>query len=239
MPDPVHTDSAGLETGFIQIPVRDGVLPGYQAKPSGGGKFPAVLVIQEIFGVNPHIQDVCRRFARQGYHAIAPELYFRQGDPSKVTDWQEIRDKIVANVSDRRVMSDLDAAAAYSQADELYVTGFCWGGRMVWFYAAHNPRLKAAVAWYGRLAGEKNELHPKQPVEVVSELKCPVLGLYGGLDKSIPQDQVEGMQSAGANIVVYPEADHAFHADYRPTYNEAAARDGWRRMLQWFRSAGA
>ena len=152
-----------------------------------------MLVIQEIFGVHDYIQDVCRRFAKLGYLAIAPELYARQGDPSKAKDWQEIRDNIVAKVPDEQVISDLDAAAAWAEASapgdlsKLFVTGFCWGGRMVWFYAAHNPRLKAAVAWYGRLAGEKNALHPREPVELVGELKCPLLGLYGGLDKSIPR----------------------------------------------------
>jgi carboxymethylenebutenolidase len=208
--------------------------------PSGGGKCPVVLVIQEIFGVHEYIQDVCRRFGKLGYMAIAPELYARQGDPSKAKDWQEIREQIVSKVPDEQVMSDLDAAAAWAEADghgdmsKVFVTGFCWGGRMTWFYAAHNPRLKAAVAWYGRLSGVKDALHPRQPLEVVGELKCPVLGLYGGLDKSIPQDQVEAMRAAGANIVVYADADHAFHADYRPTYNQVAARDGWRRMLRWF-----
>jgi len=242
MPEAIHTGSAGLDAGFVGIPARDGELPGYRALPAAGAKFPVVLVIQEIFGVNGYIQDVCRRLARLGYFAIAPELYFRQGDPSKVKDWQELRDKIVSRVPDEQVMSDLDSSAAFAEASgrgdlsRLYATGFCWGGRMIWFYAAHSPQLKAAVAWYGRLSGEKNELHPKNPIDVVGELKCPVLGLYGGLDKGIPPDQVQAMQAKGAGIIVYPGADHAFHADYRPSYHPAAAEDGWKRMLAWFDS---
>ena len=236
----IHTDSQGLEAGFVKVPARGGELPAYRALPARSEKFPVVLVIQEIFGVHHYIQDVCRRLAKLGYCAIAPELYFRIGDPSKVTDWQEIRDRIVAQAPDEQVMADLDACAAFAESSgqgdlaRLFVTGFCWGGRMTWFYAAHNPRLKGAVAWYGRLAGEKSELHPHNPIDVVGELKCPVLGLYGGLDKSIPPDQVEAMRAKGADIIVYPEADHAFHADYRPTYHQAAAEDGWRRMREFF-----
>ncbi|HEV2445984.1 MAG TPA: dienelactone hydrolase family protein [Candidatus Sulfopaludibacter sp.] len=235
-----HTDSQGLVAGFVMIPARGGELPAYRALPAQPGKFPVVLVIQEIFGVHHYIQDVCRRLAKLGYCAIAPELYFRIGDSSAVTDWQEIRDNFVAPTPDEQVMADLDACAAFAEASGqgdlgcLYVTGFCWGGRMTWFYAAHNPRLKGAVAWYGRLAGEKNDLHPRNPIDAAGDLKCPVLGLYGGLDKSIPIDQVEAMRAKGADIVVYPEADHAFHADYRPTYNQAASADGWRRLREFF-----
>ena len=234
MPEPIHTDSQDLEAGFVTVPVPHGGLPAYRALPTGGGPFPVVLVIQEIFGVHEYIRDVCRRLAKLGYFALAPELYFRQGDPSKAKDLDAIRD-IVARVPDDQVMSDLDACVAFAEAtgradpERLFVTGFCWGGRMTWFYAAHNPRLKAAAAWYGRLAGGK-----RNPIDVLGDLHCPVLGLYGALDKGIPLEQVEAMQAKGADIVVYPDADHAFHADYRPMYNRAAAEDGWRRMLQLF-----
>lgn len=237
----IHTDPAGLEAGFVAVRARDGEIPAYRALPEGGGKFPIALVIQEIFGIHDYIQDVCRRLAKLGYFAIAPDLYYRQGDPKKYSNWQDLREKVVNKVPDEQVMSDLDSAAAYAAGTgkgdgaRLYVTGFCWGGRMVWFYAAHNPKVKAAVAWYGRLAGDRDSLHPKNPAEVVGELNCPVLGLYGGLDKSIPQDQVEAMRAKGAEIIVYPDADHGFHADYRPMYNPAAAEDGWRRMLERFR----
>jgi carboxymethylenebutenolidase len=245
----ITTDSTGLTAGEIRIPTKDGELPGYRAMPAEGGAFPAVLVVQEIFGVHEHIKDICRRFAKLGYLAVAPELYARQGDVSTLSDIDDIR-KIVAKVPDAQVIADLDAAAEWikasgkGQVDRLGITGFCWGGRIVWLYAAHNSRLKAAVAWYGRLAGKANELQPLHPLDIADRLKAPVLGLYGGSDQGIPLETVDHMKaalkSAGSpsTIVVYPETPHAFFADYRPSYRQAAAEDGWRRLLGWFQQHG-
>jgi carboxymethylenebutenolidase len=245
----ITTDTNGLEAGEVKIPVADGTVPAYRALPAKGGPFPTVLVVQEIFGVHEHIKDVCRRFAKLGYYAVAPELYARQGDVSNLTDFQEIF-KVVNKVPDAQVMSDLDAAAAFAKASgkadtsKLGITGFCWGGRIVWLYAAHNPNLKAGVAWYGRIVGEKEALRPKFPIDVVDDLKAPVLGLYGGADQGIPVATVEQMRSrlkeAGktAEIVVYPDTPHAFFADYRPSYRKEPAEDGWKRMLAWFKQYG-
>lgn len=244
------TPATGLTAGEVQIPVTGGTMPAYRAMPEGGGKLPVVLVVQEIFGVHEYIKDVCRRFAKQGYLAIAPELYARQGDVSKMTDIQQIVREVVAKVPDAQVMSDLDSAVAWAestgQADtsRLAITGFCWGGRIVWLYAAHSPKLKAGVAWYGRLASPSDELHPEQPIDVVSQLKAPVLGLYGGADEGIPQADVDKMKAAlaaaknASELVVYPGAPHGFHADYRPSYRPDAAADGWARLLAWFKSHG-
>lgn len=245
----ITTDTSGLDAGDVQIPVADGTIPAYRAMPKSGKSLPVVLVVQEIFGVHEHIKDVCRRFAKLGYAAIAPELYARQGDVSKLTSFDEIR-AIVAKVPDRQVMSDLDSAVAYVEktgrvdTSRLGITGFCWGGRIVWLYAAHQPKLKAGVAWYGRLVGAESELTPKHPVDVAASLKAPVLGLYGGQDTGIPQDTVEKMRAAlkaaksSSEIVVYPDAPHAFHADYRPSYREEPAKDGWQRLLAWFKKYG-
>ena len=245
----ITTDSSGLEAGEVQIPVSDGTIPGYRAMPQTGKSLPVVLVVQEIFGVHEHIKDICRRFAKLGYMAIAPELYARQGDVSKLASFDEIR-PIVAKVPDSQVMSDLDATVSYAaksgRADtaRLGVTGFCWGGRIVWLYAAHQPKLKAGVAWYGRLVGAESDLTPKHPVDVAASLKAPVLGLYGGQDTGIPQDTVEKMRAAlkaaqsPSEIVVYPDAPHAFHADYRPSFREGPAKDGWQRLLAWFKKYG-
>jgi carboxymethylenebutenolidase len=252
---PVHaqtlitTSAEGLTAGEVKIPVSDGEIPAYRAMPATGGPFPVVLVVQEIFGVHEHIKDLCRRFAREGYCAIAPELYARQGDVSKFTDYKEIFAQVVSKVPDAQVMSDLDAAVAWAKTSggdtaRVAVTGFCWGGRITWLYAAHNPKLKAGVAWYGRLAGQATELQPKYPLELVADLKAPVLGLYGGKDQGIPLEDVEKMRAALAaakqpsEIVVFPEAPHGFNADYRPSYREAEAKDGWARCLAWFRSHG-
>ena len=245
----VHTDSEGLIAGEVKIPVADGQIPGYRAMPAKGTHFPVVLVVQEIFGVHEYIKDVCRRLAKAGYLAVAPELYARQGDVSKMTDIQKILDTVVAKVPDAQVLGDLDAAAAWAEhnggdAAKLAVTGFCWGGRIVWLYAAHNSRLKAAVAWYGRLTGDKDALHPQQPIELVKSLKVPVLGLYGGEDQGIPAKDVEALRAelkaakSRSEIVIYPDAGHGFHADYRPSYRQGPAEDGWKRLLQWFRSHG-
>jgi carboxymethylenebutenolidase len=245
----ITTDTAGLTAGEVKIPVAGGTIPAYRAMPARGANFPVVLVVQEIFGVHEHIKDICRRFAKLGHMAIAPELYARQGDVSKLTDFQEIF-KIVGKVPDAQVMSDLDAAVAYARTvggntGKLGITGFCWGGRIVWLYAAHNPNLKAGVAWYGRLVGQASQLSPKHPVDVAASLHAPVLGLYGAKDRGIPLDSVEKMRAAlqGAGkkseIKVYDEADHGFHADYRPTYHKASAEDGFRRLQEWFKQNGA
>ncbi len=246
---PIQTDVVGLDARPIKIPTSDGELPGYQAMPAHGVSFPVVLVVQEIFGVNDYIQDICRRLAKLGYLAVAPELYWRQGDVSKMTNLREITEKVVFQVPDSQVMSDLDAAAEFAvtgrgDGSRIGITGFCWGGRAAWLYAAHSDRLKAAVAWYGRLKGAADPLHPAHPIDVAARLRCPVLGLYGALDASIPLEQIEQMRAAisaagkNAEIVVYPEAGHAFHSDYRDHYYEPAARDGWLRMREWFRQYG-
>ena len=245
----IKTDSSGLVAGEVKIPVADGEVPAYRAMPVTGKNFPTVLVVQEIFGVHEYIQDVCRRFAKLGYFAVAPALFARQGDVSKMSEMSEIS-KVVSRVPDAQVMSDLDAAVDWASKSgkantaKLGITGFCWGGRIVWLYAAHNPKLKAGVAWYGRLVGERDPLHPKYPIDVVSELKAPVLGLYGEKDNGIPLDTIEQMrkavQAAGktAEIVVLPNAGHAFHADYRPSYRAEAAAEGWKRLLAWFKKYG-
>ena len=247
----ITTDTNGLVAGEIKIPVKDGEIPGYRAMPATGKGFPTVLVVQEIFGVHEHIKDICRRFAKAGHMAIAPELYARQGDVSQISNINEIISKVVSKVPDAQVMSDLDATVEYAaktgkaNAGKLGITGFCWGGRIVWLYAAHNPKLKAGVAWYGRLVGQPDELHPKHPIDLAASLKAPVLGLYGGKDQGIPLDTVEKMREAlkaagsKSEIIVYPDAQHGFHADYRPSYNKEAAEDGWNKLLQWFKKNGA
>jgi carboxymethylenebutenolidase len=244
----ITTDTQGLEAGEVKIPVKDGQMPAYCAKPANRKNLPVVLVVQEIFGVHEHIKDVARRFAKAGYLAVAPELYARQGDVSKLTSMDDIR-PIVAKVPDAQVMSDLDAAAEWAaknggDAKKLGVTGFCWGGRIVWLYAAHNPNLKAGVAWYGGVEGATSELKPRNPIDLASEMKAPVLGLYGGADAGIPVAGVERMRAAlakagkEAEIHIYPDKPHGFHADYRPSYRKDAAEDGWKRALDWFRKHG-
>jgi carboxymethylenebutenolidase len=246
----ITTGTEGLTAGEVKIPVAGGEMPAYRAMPAKGAHFPVVLVVQEIFGVHEHIKDVCRRFANEGYLAIAPELYARQGDPSKYTDWKQLYGEIVLKVPDAQVMSDLDAAVAWAgksgsgDVSRVGVTGFCWGGRIVWLYSAHSTTLKAGVAWYGRLVGESTELQPKYPIDVVADLKAPVLGLYGGKDQGIPLTDVEKMRTALAavknpsEIVVFPDAEHGFNADYRPSYRAEDAKEGWRRCLAWFRKHG-
>lgn len=245
----IATSADGLDTGDASIDVDGGKLPIYHARPTGGSKLPTVLVVQEIFGVHEHIKDVCRRLGKLGYLAIAPELYFRQGDPRSIENVGEIIQGIVSKVSDAQVMSDLDACAAWAaknggDADRLAITGFCWGGRITWLYAAHNSKLKAGVAWYGRLDNPPTELTPRHPVDLAADIKPPVLGLYGGADQGIPLHDVELMldelKRAGSKseIHVYPDAPHAFHADYRPTYRKEEAEDGWKRMQAWFKQHG-
>jgi carboxymethylenebutenolidase len=248
--DTITTSSDGLVAGEVKIPVADGEIPGYRAMPGKGKDFPIVLVVQEIFGVHEHIKDVCRRFAREGYLAIAPELYARQGDVSKMADWKQIISEVVAKVPDAQVMSDLDATVDWAarssngNRDRVAVTGFCWGGRITWLYAAHSPRLKAGVAWYGRLKGEATVLQPRYPIDLSGDLKAPVLGLYGGQDQGIPLADVEAMRAAlkaagkPSEIVVFPDAGHGFFADYRPSFKADDAAAGWARCLAWFRANG-
>ncbi len=247
----ITTDSKGLDAGEVKIPVPDGEVPAYQARPEGQGPFPVVLVVQEIFGVHEHIKDICRRFAKLGYLAVAPELYARQGDVSKIKDIKEVISKVVSKVPDKQVMSDLDATvhwakeSGHGDIDRLAITGFCWGGRIVWLYAAHNPNLKAGVAWYGRLVGQPDELHPKNPIDLVDSIKAPVLGLYGGADTGITAESIAQMRKAldaakkTYEIIVYPDTPHGFNADYRPSYRKGPAEDGWKRLQAWFKKYGA
>ena len=246
----ITTDTNGLTAGEVKIPTQDGEIPAYRAMPAEGGPFPTILVVQEIFGVHEYIKDVCRRLAKLGYFALAPELYARQGDVSRLTNIQQIVGEVVSKVPEAQVMRDLDAAVAYAKgtgkADtaRLGITGFCWGGRITWLYAAHNPGVKAGVAWYGRLVGDASDLMPKHPVDVAADLKAPVLGLYGGADQGIPVATIDRMKEAcraagkTCEFVVYPDAPHAFHADYRPSYRAEPAQDGWRRLQDWFRQHG-
>ena len=246
----ITTDAEGLEAGEVKVSVADGPIPAYRAMPDKGGPFPVVLVVQEIFGVHEHIKDLCRRLAKRGYFAVAPDLYVRQGDVSNIKDIPEIFAKVVSKVPDAQVLSDLDATVAYAKATgkadtaRLAVTGFCWGGRIVWLYAAHNPGVKAGAAWYGRVVGDKDDLHPKHPIDVVGDLKAPVLGLYGAADQGIPVATVESMRAAlkkadkTAEIVIFPDTPHGFNADYRPSYRKDQAEDAWKRMLDWFKQYG-
>jgi carboxymethylenebutenolidase len=246
---PIKTGTDGLVAGEVKLPVADGELVAYRAMPAGKTGLPVVLVVSEIFGVHEYIADVCRRLAKEGYLAIAPELFARYGDPRKLSNIQDILSGIIAKVPDAGVMADLDACAAWSaknggDAARLAITGFCWGGRISWLYAAHNPALKAGVAWYGRLDGEVNDRTPKYPLDLAGKLNAPVLGLYGGADQGIPLADVAAMRDAVAKaggksqIHVYEGAPHAFHADYRPTYRKDAAEDGWKRLLAWLRQHG-
>lgn len=246
----ITTDTDGLTAGEVKVPVQGGTIPAYRAMPAAGAPHPVVLVVQEIFGVHEHIKDICRRLAKLGYLAIAPELYARHGDVSKLSNIQEIVSTVVSKVPDSEVMADLDATVAWAKSsgagntDKLGITGFCWGGRIVWLYAAHSPHLTAGVAWYGRLVGPTDDLHPKNPIDVVAALHAPVLGLYGGADAGIPLETIEQMRQAlkaaqqPAEIVVYPDAPHGFLADYRDSYRKEAATDGWRRLVAWFKTHG-
>jgi carboxymethylenebutenolidase len=246
----IKTDSAGLTVGEVTVPVGDFKLPAYRAMPAGKDKLPVVLVVSEIFGVHEHIADVARRFAKLGYLAIAPELFVRQGDPGSYGEIDKLLAEVISKTPDAQVMADLDACVAWARANggdvsRLGITGFCWGGRITWLYAAHNPGLKAGVAWYGRLVGSTNALQPAHPVDMAGRMQAPVLGLYGAQDSGIPLDSVDRMKAALAagsaaakrsEFVVYPGAPHAFHADYRPSYQKAPAEDGWKRCLAWFKT---
>jgi carboxymethylenebutenolidase len=247
---PVVTDAAGLSAGTVMIPTASGGdMPAYAAMPAAGGRFPTVLVVQEIFGVHEYIRDVCRRFAKLGYMAVAPELYFRVGDPSKIAEIPAIISTIVSKVSEDQVTADLDSTAAWAAANggdaaRMGITGFCWGGRQTWLFACRSSRIKAAVAWYGRLIGDPNPNAPRNPLDLAADLKAPTLGLYGGADQGIPAESIERMRQAlkaakvPSEIVVYPDAPHAFHADYRPSYREEPAKDGWNRAVAWFKAHG-
>jgi carboxymethylenebutenolidase len=245
----ISTDSDGLEAGTVNMLVGEQVVPMYRAQPKGGQQLPVVLVVSEIFGVHQHIADVARRFAKLGYLALAPDLFVRQGDPSKPASIPELLRDIVSKVPDAQVMQDLDACVAWAyrnggDTSKLAITGFCWGGRITWMYAAHNPQVRAGAAWYGRLQQDKNSLQPSNPIDKAGQLRVPVLGLYGGKDGGIPLETVESMRAAlaqgksGSEIRVYPNAGHGFHADYRPGYVELDAQDAWARCLQWFRQHG-
>jgi carboxymethylenebutenolidase len=245
------TDADGLDAGEVTIAVADGKIPGYRARPRGKTDAPVILVVHEVFGVHEHIRDICRRFAKLGYYAIAASLYARQGDPGKydMAHAQDLMKDIVSKVPDTEVLSDLDATVAFAKSEgadtaHLGITGFCWGGRIVWLYAGHNHAVKAGVAWYGPLAGDPTPLRPHSAIELAGDVKAPVLGLYAGLDHITPAD-IEAMRkalAAGGNtasrIDVFADAQHGFFADYRPSYNEADAKEGWSRALAWFRANG-
>jgi carboxymethylenebutenolidase len=250
------TNADGLEAGEIRIPTTAGDVPAYRAHPKGDGKkkLPVLLIVHEIFGVHEHIKDLCRRFAKQGYFAIAPDLFVRQGDPSKISDMKQLQQEIVSKAPDAQVLADLDATVAWAaqqpRADvaRLGITGFCWGGRITWLYAAHSVTVKAGVAWYGKLIGDRDARRPKFPLDVVDDLKAPVLGLYGGQDHGITLASIGQMRSAllasknavanRAQFHIYPEAGHAFAADYRPSYRKDDAEDGFKRMNAWLKAPG-
>ena len=248
----IHTDSDGLDAGEVAFRSGGTLVPAYRAKPAGKTHLPVIVVIHEIFGVHEHIADVCRRFAKLGYLAIAPDLYVREGDASRYPTIQQLNQAIISKVPDQQVLQDLDAAVAWTAQNggdtkRLGINGFCWGGRIAWLYAEHNPNVKAAVAWYGRVGGDHTALTPANPLDLAGNLQVPVLGLYGRQDPSIPQNTLEQMKQAiaqgpqrgrGSQFVVYDDAGHAFFADYRPSYRKADAEDGWRRATAWFREHG-
>jgi carboxymethylenebutenolidase len=248
----IKTSGEGLTAGEHMVDVAGVKIPAYVARPTGKTNAPVVLVIQEIFGVHEYIADTARRFAKAGYMAIAPELFTRQGDPTKYNVMADLMRDVVSKVPDAQVMSDLDAMVAWAgknggDVSKVAITGFCWGGRITWLYAAHSKNVKAGVAWYGRLVGQANDLQPKHPVDLVGSINGPVLGLYGGADTGIPLDTVERMKTAlkdgsaaakKSEFVVYDGAPHAFHADYRPSYRKEPADDGWKRCVDWFKAHG-
>lgn len=252
----IKTPADGLTAGEVAIDVNGFKMRAYRAAPAGKTNLPVVLVVQEVFGVHEHIADVARRFAKAGYLAIAPELYQRQGDPSQYTEIGKLVSELVSKVPDAQVLGDLDATLQWAGANggntaKAGITGFCWGGRITWLYAAHNKNVKAAVAWYGRIVGQVSALTPKHPIDVAGSLNGPVLGLYGAADTGIPLDTVDKMKAAlaeagakgnaaakGSEFVVYPDTPHAFHADYRPSYRKGPAEDGWTRALAWFKQHG-
>ena len=248
----ITTPSDGLTAGAVKVKTKDGKeMDAYRAMPASGTGFGTILVVQEIFGVHAHIADLCRRFAKAGYYAIAPELYFRQGDAKSYTEIPKLISEVVAKVPDEQVLGDLDAAVAFAKGEgkadtaKLGITGFCWGGRIVWLYAAYSSGLKAGVAWYGRVVGDATPLTPKHPIDIAKDLKAPVLGLYGGADTGIPNDSVDKIRAAlkdgsaaakKSQIDTYPDTPHGFNADYRPTFRKEQAEDGWKKALAWFKA---
>lgn len=250
----IVTPTDGLTAGAVKVKTKDGKeMDAYRAMPASGTGFGTILVVQEIFGVHAHIADVCRRFAKAGYCAIAPELYFRQGDAKTYTDIPKLLSELVSKVPDEQVLADLDASVAFVKGEgkadttKLGITGFCWGGRIVWLYDAHNPAVKAGVAWYGRVVGDPTPMTPKHPIDIVKSLNGPVLGLYGGADTGISNESVDKMRAAlkdgsaaakKSEIITYPDTPHAFNADYRPSFRKEAAEDGWKRALAWFKANG-
>lgn len=245
----ITTDTDGLIVGDVRIPVADGEISAYRAMPAAATNVAVVLVVQELFGVHEYLRDVCRRLAKLGYMAIAPDLFIRQGDVSQIEDIQTIFTQIVPRVPDSQVISDLDATVAWAATsggdiNRLGITGFCWGGRIVWLYAAHSLQLKAGVAWYGPLTGQATLLQPQTPLDIAAFLKAPVLGLYGAMDEYIPTSLVKQMQhslkeaGSSSEFTVYPDASHGFHADYRPSYHKQAAENGWQRLQAFFKLYG-
>jgi carboxymethylenebutenolidase len=251
----ITTPADGLTAGVVKVKTKDGKeMDAYRAMPASGQGFGTILVVQEIFGVHAHIADMCRRFAKAGYYAIAPELYFRQGDPKTYTEIPKLVSELVNKVPDEQVMGDLDSAVAFAKGEgkadtaKLGITGFCWGGRIVWMYDAHSPAVKAGVAWYGRVVGDATPMTPKHPIDLVNQLHGPVQGLYGGADSSIPNDGVDKMRDAlktssntaarKSTIKTYPDTPHAFNADYRPSYRKDQAEDAWKLAVAWFKANG-
>ena len=248
----ITTDTTGLDAGDVTIPVSDGKIPAYRARPSGRKYAPVILVVQEVFGVHEFIKDVCRRFAKLGFYAVAPALYARQGDPAKydMAHISELISEVVSKVPDSEVMSDLDSTVAFAMAEgadttKLGITGFCWGGRVVWLYAARNPALKAGVAWYGPLGGKPTALKPHSAIELASAIHAPILGNYGGKDMGIPPADIEAMRAAlktagnaKSRIDVYEDSQHGFFADYRDSYNEKDAKTAWAEAVAWFAENG-
>jgi carboxymethylenebutenolidase len=241
----ITTDSHSLCCGEVKIPSTDGEFSAYLACPEKGERFAVILVVQEIFGVHEHIKDICRRLAKLGYLAIAPDLFSRHEDVTLMADIMEILTRVVNKVPDEQVLADIDATVDYvsrhvkGDARQIAITGFCWGGRITWLYCSHNPNIKAGVAWYGKLVGPVSELHPVHPCDIAAQLKVPVLGLYAGNDAGIPLESVEQMQNSltqsgsSSHIHIYPDVPHAFFADYRPSYRKAEAEDGWKRLQDW------
>lgn len=251
----VKTDFKGIQAGEKTINIGSEDLYAYVAEPEKkDGKLPVIIIASEIFGVHEHIADIARRFAKLGYMAIAPEFFTRAGDPSSLGTVSEIMTQIVSKTPDKQVMSDIASALKWAgehggDLSRVGITGFCWGGRITWLACANIPQVKAGVAWYGRLVGDKSENFPAHPVDLAQSLKAPVLGLYGGKDTGIPLDTVEQMKqalskasnnpaAAQSRFVIYPDAPHAFHADYRATYQEGPAKDGWDQCIKWFKQQG-
>ncbi|KMW48785.1 dienelactone hydrolase family protein [Ralstonia insidiosa] len=249
----IKTDFNGLTAGEVTVPVGDFKMPAYRAQPEGKTKLPVVIVVSEIFGVHEYIADICRRFAKLGYLAIAPELFIRQGDPQSIATISELQEKIISKVPDAQVSGDLDATVAWVKQNggdpaRIGITGFCWGGRQTWLFAEHSADIRAAVVWYGQPRGNPTPLQPVFPIDKVGELKAPVLGMYGAKDTGITQDSVSALKTAleasknpkahASRIIVYPNSGHAFHADYRPSYVKADAEDGWKKCIAWFKDHG-